>query len=140
LIPQARGFSPPYASNQIQETAKHIEVLNIYHNASPQTRRIYDLGREWNGTTEDNWIIRWCLWHVFRYRDERNRSRNVAGSRKTDAYYPARPDARQQERQEQYEDEDENDNGSSEEEEQTQSYMLAKAPSEYSGEKSLNLF
>jgi hypothetical protein len=117
-----------------------MEVLNIYRNASAHTRRIYDLGREWNGTTEDNWIIRWCLWHVFRYRDERNRSRNVASGRRNGSYYPIRPDPRQQERQDQYEDEDDDDdddddsNSEEEEEEEegeepTQSYMLSKRPS-----------
>ncbi|EON69050.1 hypothetical protein W97_08363 [Coniosporium apollinis CBS 100218] len=64
---------PPYSSNQITETAMHQEVLRIYSLASPMTRPIYDLGRFRDGPNEDNWVIRWCLWHVFRYRDNRNR-------------------------------------------------------------------
>lgn len=83
-------MSPPYSSNQIQPGVLSRVVLQIYRNASPQTRRIYDLGRETDGVSEDNWVIRWCLWHVFRYRDERNRTRNVSSMRKTTAYYTYR--------------------------------------------------
>jgi len=78
LTPQARNTTHrnhPYSSNMITETALHREVLNIYYTASTRTKPWYDLGRYHEGTNEENWIIRWCLWHVFRYRDERNRHR-----------------------------------------------------------------
>ncbi|KAF2276658.1 uncharacterized protein EI97DRAFT_376302 [Westerdykella ornata] len=66
----------PYRWDQLSETAKHREILNIYHLASPRTRSFYDRARyrarvkqdEW---VEENWAIRWFLWHSFRYRDNR---------------------------------------------------------------------
>ncbi|KAF2137573.1 uncharacterized protein K452DRAFT_291386 [Aplosporella prunicola CBS 121167] len=79
LVPQCRcdpKVQPPYSSNQITETAMHREVLAVYHGASPYTKPYYDMGHYMDGRNEDNWIIRWLMWHVFRYRDNRNRHRN----------------------------------------------------------------
>ncbi|KAK3045169.1 hypothetical protein LTS18_014411 [Coniosporium uncinatum] len=67
--------APPYSSSQISETAKYREVVNIYNLASPETKPFYDAGVYQDGTNWDNWVIRWLLWHVFRYRDDRNRNR-----------------------------------------------------------------
>ncbi|KAB2575383.1 hypothetical protein DIS24_g8557 [Lasiodiplodia hormozganensis] len=81
LVPQCRSdptVQPPYSSNQITETAMHREVLNVYHAASARTRPYYQQGHYMDGRNEDNWIIRWLLWHVFRYRDNRNRHRGAA--------------------------------------------------------------
>ncbi|CAK4034922.1 Hypothetical predicted protein, partial [Lecanosticta acicola] len=65
----------------ISETDMHGEILRIYEQASPQTKPTYDLGRDQDGIEEENWIIRWMLWHAFRYRDQRNnRIRNQASS------------------------------------------------------------
>ena len=78
LVPQSRddpNVHPPYASNQISETAMFREIHRIYESASPWTRPIYDRGWYADGPNRDNWIIRWCLWHVFRYRDNRNKQR-----------------------------------------------------------------
>jgi len=78
LTPQSRNDprvgDGPYSSAMITETARYREIQSIYTSASPETRWWYDRGI----TSEsgwDNWIIRWCLWHVFRYRDDRNRNR-----------------------------------------------------------------
>lgn len=79
LVPQCRdnpNVQPPYSWDDIMESAKHREVMTIYHSASPLTRAYYDRGRYRDGPNEDNWIIRWCLWHVFRYRDNRNKNRS----------------------------------------------------------------
>ncbi|KAI7689877.1 hypothetical protein KC353_g19395, partial [Hortaea werneckii] len=48
--------------------------------ARPETRQVYDLGRDLERVEEENWVIRWMLWHVFRYRDNRNRNRKGPGS------------------------------------------------------------
>lgn len=58
----------------------HREILFIYYNARPETKAYYDLGHYVDGGTEENWIIKWFLWHVFRYRDNRNRGRNATAS------------------------------------------------------------
>lgn len=70
LTPQSRKCDPPYSASQISEVAKLREVQQIFQQAAPETREIYDLGLL-GGTDDsyDNWIIRWCLWHVFRYRN-----------------------------------------------------------------------
>lgn len=56
----------------MDEKAVQREVLVIYHRAKPETKILYDLGRDIYQGQEENWIIRWLLWHVFRYRDDRN--------------------------------------------------------------------
>jgi hypothetical protein len=67
------NIRPPYTWDNLQETARHRTIMDIYHSASFQTKQIYDLGHYNNGLNEENWIIKWLLWHVFRYRDNRNR-------------------------------------------------------------------
>ncbi|KAF2207460.1 hypothetical protein CERZMDRAFT_102357 [Cercospora zeae-maydis SCOH1-5] len=39
----------------INETATHAEILRIYQLASPETRAIYDLGKDTDGPEEENW-------------------------------------------------------------------------------------
>ncbi|KAF2164637.1 hypothetical protein M409DRAFT_56460 [Zasmidium cellare ATCC 36951] len=79
LVPSLRNSSvePPYSNAQISETVTHREILRIYRMARPETRVVYDLGRDTDRVEEENWVIRWMLWHVFRYRDSRNRNRRV---------------------------------------------------------------
>lgn len=71
------GLEPPYSHAHVTETAIHCEILRIYQLARPQTKVIYDLGRDTERVEEENWVIRWMLWHVFRYRDNRNRNRRI---------------------------------------------------------------
>lgn len=76
LLPDLRcdpSVQPPYFISQISETAMHRTIQEVYRNASRETRAIYDKARSAHGDQEENWIIRWMLWHVFRYRDRRNR-------------------------------------------------------------------
>ena len=80
LAPQYRDdpkVEPPYSNAQISEGAIHLEIARIYDGARRETREIYDLGRDPERLEEENWIIRWMLWHVFRYRDNRNRNRRA---------------------------------------------------------------
>ncbi|KAK4498083.1 hypothetical protein PRZ48_010739 [Zasmidium cellare] len=65
---------------QIHEAAWQREVLRIFEQARPETRAVYRFGQDTSQDANgvelvDNWIIRWMLWHVFRYRDYRNRNR-----------------------------------------------------------------
>jgi hypothetical protein len=79
-------LTKPYAVHMLSEEAQYKEVQNIFATASPDTRAVYELGQYNDGLGPfgdrqgllDNWIIRWCLWHVFRYRDDRNRHRDRA--------------------------------------------------------------
>ena len=70
-----QNAQPPYSNSQVSETAVHREILNIYQRARPETKFFYDKGRDTQGLEEENWVIRWLLWHVFRYRDNRNKNR-----------------------------------------------------------------
>ena len=82
LIPQLANdpnVRPPYSNTQISDTAMHHETLYIYYHSRNETRRYYDLGHYTEGENEENWIIKWLLWHVFRYRDNRNRGRSMPG-------------------------------------------------------------
>ncbi|SMQ51314.1 unnamed protein product [Zymoseptoria tritici ST99CH_1A5] len=75
------SIQAPYTFNQIDERVIQLEILAIHRRARSQTRLIYDLGRDFYDGHEENWIIRWLLWHVFRYRDDRNStSRRMARS------------------------------------------------------------
>jgi hypothetical protein len=71
----AQNLQPPFSNAQLNESATHREILNIYQHARPETKPLYDMGRDTQGLEEENWVIRWLLWHVFRYRDNRNKNR-----------------------------------------------------------------
>lgn len=70
-----QNAQPPFSNSQVSETVVHREILNIYQRARPETKPYYDQGRDTQGLEEENWVIRWLLWHVFRYRDNRNKNR-----------------------------------------------------------------
>ncbi|KAK3669465.1 hypothetical protein LTR78_010651 [Recurvomyces mirabilis] len=71
------GVAPPYDHSQISEAALQSEIHYIYQCAPPETRALYVLGHDRDQTPPGNWVIRWMLWHAFRYRDARNRNRKV---------------------------------------------------------------
>jgi len=68
----------PFSNGDVPESLRHREILNIYRHASADTRPYYDCGRDVETIEEENWVIRWLLWHVFRYRDDRNKNRRQA--------------------------------------------------------------
>ncbi|KAF2860701.1 hypothetical protein K470DRAFT_208214, partial [Piedraia hortae CBS 480.64] len=68
-------IEPPYSHAHVSESAIYQEILRIYQLAQADTRAVYDLGRDADASEDENWVIRWLLWHVFRYRDNRNRHR-----------------------------------------------------------------
>ncbi|KAF2807515.1 uncharacterized protein BDZ99DRAFT_356200, partial [Mytilinidion resinicola] len=55
---------PPYSMDKMMEKAIHQEVINFWKFASGETHKYYDFG---SVRDPDNWVIRWSLWHVFRY-------------------------------------------------------------------------
>lgn len=63
----------PFSSSMITESARHREIIDVYKKVSTETKAWYDRAVT-HDSTWDNWMVRWCLWHAFRYRDERNRS------------------------------------------------------------------
>ncbi|EKG21898.1 hypothetical protein MPH_00818 [Macrophomina phaseolina MS6] len=58
------------------ETSMHREVLHIFSLASTVTKPYYLLGQFMDGGNEDNWVIRWMLWNIFRYGMNRRRNPN----------------------------------------------------------------
>lgn len=71
-------LTAPFSNSDVPESLRHHEILEIYRRASADTRPYYDCGRDVETIEEENWVIRWLLWHVFRYRDDRNRNRRQA--------------------------------------------------------------
>ncbi|QIW96694.1 hypothetical protein AMS68_002212 [Peltaster fructicola] len=71
------AIQPPFSNSQISETAMHREIMLVYRQASAETRPCYDLAQNTDSTEAENWVIRWCLWHVFRDRDRRKKSRHT---------------------------------------------------------------
>lgn len=51
--------------HDIREDAFAATIREVYHSASPQTRCMYDIV---GNPSDDNWIIRWMLWHVIQGR------------------------------------------------------------------------
>lgn len=81
LVPQCRddlSVQLPFSSSQIMETAMHREVLRIFAGASGVTRPYYERGRYMDGGNEDNWVIRWMLWNIFRYGMNRRRNNGIS--------------------------------------------------------------
>ena len=72
LKPEFARAPSPFAANQFTEAAFEATIKSIENNASAQTRPLYNRGRMSNGS---NWVIRWMLYHVCRYRDGRNKQK-----------------------------------------------------------------
>jgi len=83
LVAAKRGTAPPYSASDVTELAMRREVQQIYSVSSLQTRQWYDRAIFQDGVNWDNWIIRWCLWHAFRYRDSRNTNSDSPDGRRT---------------------------------------------------------
>ncbi|KAF2215494.1 hypothetical protein CERZMDRAFT_94899 [Cercospora zeae-maydis SCOH1-5] len=74
------GRPTSYTTSQVDEEIMDEEVRRIYHTAQPTTRTLYDLAVDPQFPERPNWIIRWMLWHVFRYRDGRQAQKAVVGA------------------------------------------------------------
>lgn len=63
LLPELRDdtlVGPPYSIHDIREDAFQQAALRVYQTACAETQSIYALV----GSEEDNWVVRWMLWHV----------------------------------------------------------------------------
>ncbi|MCJ1476595.1 hypothetical protein MMC13_005261 [Lambiella insularis] len=73
------GVQRPYKWAHLNPTAINSAIAEIWRQGQPWPRRFYDLGR-----SEDpkvyNWVLKWLLWHVCRYRDWRNRKGRTSSS------------------------------------------------------------
>ncbi|QIW94672.1 hypothetical protein AMS68_000190 [Peltaster fructicola] len=91
LLPNLRDdprVQPPYSVSQVTETAMHRELLAMAANASPQTRPYYELAHDSDPIPQENWVCRWALWHVFRNRDQRKKSRRRSPATDSSATSP----------------------------------------------------
>ena len=70
LKPQYANEQSPFSANQFSEAAFANAIKSIVKNASSQTRSLYDQG---SIPGQPNWVARWILYHVCRYRDGRNK-------------------------------------------------------------------
>jgi len=69
LKPEYASTATPFSYNQFTDVAIRNAVDTVYRNASPRSLPLYNRGRPGS----DNWVIRWVLYHVCRYRDSRNK-------------------------------------------------------------------
>lgn len=70
LKPQYASDPPPFSANQFSEMAFINAVKTIVRSAGAQTRPLYERGAVQG---QQNWVARWILYHVCRYRDGRNK-------------------------------------------------------------------
>ncbi|KAK4624745.1 hypothetical protein CLAFUW4_05718 [Fulvia fulva] len=62
---------PAITTSGVPEQVMNNEINQIYLRAGPATKILYQLALDPDHPNDPNWIIRWMLWHVFRYRDGR---------------------------------------------------------------------
>ena len=65
------GVKRPYKWGHLCREAIDRAIEEIGNDASPRSKPYYDLGHSADQTV-NNWVLKWLLWHVARYRDERN--------------------------------------------------------------------
>ncbi|KAG8530912.1 uncharacterized protein KY384_004269 [Bacidia gigantensis] len=69
LRPDCQSEKEPWSHSQFTEAAVKKAIARIYAKASAMTLPYYQYGE----TEGDNWVIKWMLYHVCRYRDNRNK-------------------------------------------------------------------
>ena len=71
---QAQNKPGPWSYGDFTEVAIDDALRRITENATEQTRPLFQSGPDSQG--DPYWPARWILYHIFRNRDSRNRSRN----------------------------------------------------------------
>ena len=74
-----RAIVPPYKWAHLSPAAIDGAIGTIRARAAPGPRRFYDMGQS-DDVRVNNWVLKWLLWHVCRYRDWRNRKHRHAGT------------------------------------------------------------
>ncbi|KAL9103105.1 MAG: hypothetical protein Q9163_001816 [Psora crenata] len=87
LRPEHRSSPAPWSNSQFTDSAIREAVASIYANASPLTAQLYRRGRPGG----DNWVARWVLYHVCRYRDSRNKKARSSKFEDDDEFFGPRP-------------------------------------------------
>lgn len=68
----------PYKWQHFDPDFINTAINNIWKSGSANARKFYDIGHDMK---QKNWVIKWLLWHVCRYRDWRNRKTRSTLSR-----------------------------------------------------------
>jgi hypothetical protein len=76
-VGRAPSGAAPYRWDELSETARHREILGVSYDTSDGMMQFYNMGRYSTSISqgvqqEENWVVRWFLWHSFRYRDNRD--------------------------------------------------------------------
>ena len=66
------GVQPPYKWAHLSPTTVDAAIAEIWGNGGQWPRHFYDMGYSKDRKVY-NWVLKWLLWHVCRYRDWRNR-------------------------------------------------------------------
>ncbi|KXT04156.1 hypothetical protein AC578_46 [Pseudocercospora eumusae] len=63
-----------YSTPQFDESITNSGAAWIYERAQPVTKPLYHLGHDSENSSKPNWVIYWMLWHVFGYKDGRQKN------------------------------------------------------------------
>ena len=81
----------PYKWAHLSPNAIDTAIAVIRSQAGPGSRQLYDRGDSTDSRVH-NWVLKWLLWHVCRYRDWRNRkNRSTSASAATASHLGGGP-------------------------------------------------
>lgn len=73
--------SPPYDWSDIESYPKDQAMARLASGGSEETRIYWLMGEDYRDPYAPNWVARWFLYHKFRYRDGRNRGKDLKAKR-----------------------------------------------------------
>ncbi|KAI9806780.1 MAG: hypothetical protein M1825_006238 [Sarcosagium campestre] len=80
LKPEAPKGKSVRAWGDFQDAELTRAACRVNQNATPKTRPYFVRGPNHKG--EHHWVALWCLYHLFRYRDDRNRNRKPPSAKR----------------------------------------------------------